>query len=169
MSPFGQGEFTTTLSHLENIYCHAFYFVIDYICQCVDNIHMNEMNKQIKQINERNKAMYVIKSADYCKMSIVDIHNEYQLPIDPKIEISTTWSGYDAENIINDALSILYPDVDTKNRDIDGKKETNGDTNFKPSKKNKDRQEKNSRDSTHNLRRLGLSSSQGNKHNIRKR
>ena len=47
-------------------------------------------------------------------MTIVDHHNEYQLPELPTIHKRQAWDGLEYEYLINDALAILFPEQNMK-------------------------------------------------------
>jgi hypothetical protein len=49
-------------------------------------------------------------SPDYVFITIVDHHNEYQLPHHPKITQRTMWDGSDAEDVISHFIKLFCPD-----------------------------------------------------------
>jgi hypothetical protein len=44
---------------------------------------------------------------DYCEMTIVDYHREYNMPKHPFVDMTMVWNGYDVESIIDAAFKAI--------------------------------------------------------------
>ena len=50
-------------------------------------------------------------SPDYVFMTIIDHHQEYQLPIHPRINQRTMWNGFDVSNVIDAYVELFHPEI----------------------------------------------------------